>query len=331
MKRKFHFIIPITIGILLIILPFSTQAQWAQRGNDINGEAAEDQSGTSVAISDDGNVLAIGAHLNNGTSTYAGHVRVYNWNGSAWTQRGNDIDGEATGDRSGHSVAISDDGNIVAIGAFENNGAGRWAGHVRVYNWNGSAWTQRGNDIDGEAAGDQLGTSVALSANGNIVAIGARFNNGTGVRAGHTRVYNWNGSAWMQRGSDIDGEAENGESGASVALSGDGNTLATGAIGVDTNTGQVKVYTFEGSITSLSDAENEAIVIYPNPTESKVAIERLPPGKTTFTLTDILGNKIRTGEGQGALEIDFSTLPKGIYILTFSTSKGTFSKKVVKS
>ena len=275
MKRKFHFIIPITIGILLIILPFSTQAQWAQRGNDINGEAAEDQSGTSVAISDDGNVLAIGAHLNNGTSTYAGHVRVYNWNGSAWTQRGNDIDGEATGDRSGHSVAISDDGNIVAIGAFENNGAGRWAGHERVYNWNGSAW--------------------------------------------------------KQRGSDIDGEAENGESGASVALSGDGNTLATGAIGVDTNTGQVKVYTFEGSITSLSDAENEAIVIYPNPTESKVAIERLPPGKTTFTLTDILGNKIRTGEGQGALEIDFSTLPKGIYILTFSTSKGTFSKKVVKS
>ena len=58
-----------------------------------------------------------------------------------------------------------------------------------VYHWNGSAWTKRGGDIDGEAAGDQSGRSVSLSADGNVVAIGAPYNYGSGADAGHVRVY----------------------------------------------------------------------------------------------------------------------------------------------
>ena len=49
-----------------------------------------------------------------------------------WTQVGQDIDGEAAGDRSGQSVSISSDGTRVAIGAFKNDGGGIDAGHVRV-------------------------------------------------------------------------------------------------------------------------------------------------------------------------------------------------------
>ena len=70
----------------------------------------------------------------------AGHVRVFEWNGSAWTLLGNDIDGEAAGDLSGRCVALSDDGSIVAIGADGNDGSASGAGHVRVYQWNGSSW-----------------------------------------------------------------------------------------------------------------------------------------------------------------------------------------------
>ena len=47
------------------------------------------------------------------------------------------------------------------------------AGHVRVYEYSGGAWTQLGDDIDGEAAGDQSGFSVSLSSDGTRVAIGA--------------------------------------------------------------------------------------------------------------------------------------------------------------
>ena len=62
-----------------------------------------------------------------------------------------------TGDQSGYSVALSSDGQTLAVGAFFNDGSGADAGHVRVYAWDGSAWTRLGGDIDGEAAGDQSG------------------------------------------------------------------------------------------------------------------------------------------------------------------------------
>jgi hypothetical protein len=116
-------------------------------------------------------------------------VRVYAWNGSAWTQLGDDIDGEAVGDRSGYSVALSSDGQTLAVGAYLNDGNGADAGHVRVYDWDGSAWSQLGADIDGEAAGDYSGRSVALSSDGQTLAVGAPYNDGNGADAGHVRVY----------------------------------------------------------------------------------------------------------------------------------------------
>ena len=45
------------------------------------------------------------------------------------------------------------------------------------------------------------------------------------------RVYHYDGSAWVQVGADIDGEAEGDISGWSVSLSADGNTVAIGATG----------------------------------------------------------------------------------------------------
>ncbi|KAL3806158.1 hypothetical protein ACHAXA_004415 [Cyclostephanos tholiformis] len=181
---------------------------YTQGGNDIDGEAAGDYSGFSVSLSNDGNILAIGAPYNDGNGADSGHVRVYSWNGSVYTQRGNDINGEAAGDYSGRSVSLSNDGNILAIGAYANDGNGGVdSGHVRVYSWNGTVYTQRGNDINGEAASDLSGWSVSLSNDGNILAIGAYLNDGNGNNSGHVRVYSWNGSVYTQNGIDIDGEA----------------------------------------------------------------------------------------------------------------------------
>jgi LPXTG-motif cell wall-anchored protein len=50
---------------------------WTQTGLDIDGEAADDQSGFRVAMSRDGSRIAIGAPFNDGTGSDAGHVRVY--------------------------------------------------------------------------------------------------------------------------------------------------------------------------------------------------------------------------------------------------------------
>ena len=59
-----------------------------------------------------------------------------------------DIDGEAEDDYSGGSVSMNSAGDRVAIGAIENDGTATNAGHVRVYEYSNSSWTQLGSDID---------------------------------------------------------------------------------------------------------------------------------------------------------------------------------------
>ena len=111
-------------------------------------------------------------------------MRIYSWDGSAWNQLGSDIDGEASDDLSGFSVSIDSDGSHVAIGAYGNDGSGSYAGHVRIYSWDGSAWNQVGSDIDGEAANDFFGYSVSIDSDGSHVAIGAYGNDGGGLDSG---------------------------------------------------------------------------------------------------------------------------------------------------
>jgi LPXTG-motif cell wall-anchored protein len=146
-------------------------------------------SGYSVAMSGDGSRIAIGARNNDGNGSNAGHVRVYTLINGTWTQTGADIDGEAAGDRSGYSVAMSKDGSRIAIGAPNNDGTGSDAGHVRVYTLISGTWTQIGADIDGEADDDYSGYSVAMSGDGSRIAIGAINNDGKGSNAGHVRVF----------------------------------------------------------------------------------------------------------------------------------------------
>jgi Flp pilus assembly pilin Flp len=215
---------------------------WSQVGQDIDGEAAEDQSGNSVSISSNGSILAIGASRNGGNGYYSGHVRVYENIGGVWSQVGQDIDGEALADRSGYRVSLSSDGNIVAIGAINNDGNGSNSGHVRVYENLSGTWTQIGQDIDGEASGDRLGSSVSISLNGTVVAIGADGNDGNGSNSGHVRVYENIAGVWTQIGQDIDGVSTNDNFGFSVSISSNGNIIAIGAPGHESGLGHVRIY-----------------------------------------------------------------------------------------
>jgi hypothetical protein len=199
-------------------VPISYGDLWNLLGQDIDGEAAGDQSGHRVSLSADGTIVAIGATYNDGNGGYdCGHVRVYKYDSTkttavtdqssqdfgpiGWRRLGQDIDGEADDDGSGFSVSLSADGTIVAIGALYNDGNGNSSGNVRVYKYDVNkttavtdqsspdygpvGWRRLGQDIDGEAAGNYSGYSVSLSADGTIVAIGAIQNNG------HIRVYKY--------------------------------------------------------------------------------------------------------------------------------------------
>lgn len=235
--------------LCLLGLPGTVLAQ-IQLGTDIDGKADYDESGAALALSPDGNRLAIGARLNDDNGIKSGHVRVYEWLNSAWVQLGSDLPGEAAYDEFGGAVAWSLDGQRLAVGASLNDGNGFDAGHVRVFQWSDVDWIQLGDDIDGEAAYDESGGSIALSSRGNRLAVGARLNDGNGFDAGHTRVYKWSGTNWELLGDDIDGEAAYDESGVSVSLSSDGNRLLIGADRNDDNgidAGHGRVYQWRGS------------------------------------------------------------------------------------
>ena len=76
-------------------------------------------------------------------------------------------------DQSGHTVELNSDGTRVVIGALNNDGNGDSAGHVRVYEYSNSEWTQMGSDIDGDAEDDRLGDAVSINSDGTVIAIGA--------------------------------------------------------------------------------------------------------------------------------------------------------------
>lgn len=243
------------ITFLFLFTSFISFAQWNQLGADIDGLVANEQSGTSNDLNADGTVLIVGAPraMDNGIMT--GKARVYEWNGTNWTQRGDDLIGSNQGDVFGEAVSISSDGNTIAVGSpgFLNpsylSPTGP-TGYTRIFEWNGTSWIQKGTDINGEAPNDVAGSSISLNTNGNRIAIGASSNDGVnGSSSGHCRIYEWNGSAWNQLGSDIDGEAANDFSG-SVSINATGTIVAIGASGNDaggTNTGQVRVYEWNGS------------------------------------------------------------------------------------
>ena len=234
---------------------------WMQIGSDIDGEAEFGEFGSSVSLSSDGSVVAIGGW---GFESQKGYVRVFqNINGS-WIQIGSDIYGEEQFDMSGYSVSLSSDGSTVAIGAPYNDGGfhggytesnprlydysnNHRVGHVRVYQNNNGNWTQLGIDIDGEAEFDGFGISVSMCSDGRTLAVGS-----AGVRDHHedyVRIYQYTGDSWVQIGSDIRGEASGEGFGASVSLSSDGRTVAIGAPffnnGNGLPAGQVRIYKLE--------------------------------------------------------------------------------------
>ena len=125
------------IGQVKVYRYNDTSGSWQQLGEDIDGKEQDEKSGTAVSLSADGTRVAIGAPdyddentLNTGRVTVYQYDPATNWTLVAVTEQPDGITDEASGDFSGVSVSISDDGERVAVGSSEN---GNGAGHVRVY------------------------------------------------------------------------------------------------------------------------------------------------------------------------------------------------------
>jgi hypothetical protein len=215
---------------------------WLQQGFDITGDLGS-SFGTCVSMANE-NTLAIGAPYDiSSGNPINGYVKIYNWNGSSWIQKGSSISGENLGDMFGYSISMSNE-NTLTIGGYLNDGNGSNSGHVRVFSWNGNSWIQKGNDIDGESTNDYSGFSVSMPDE-NTIAVGASFNNSVnGNDAGHVRIYSWNGTTWIQIYAEINGEFALDKSGWSVSMP-TNSTIAIGARendGGGTDSGHVRVF-----------------------------------------------------------------------------------------
>jgi len=262
---------------------------WSQRGDDMDGEAAGDWFGHAVAMSASGNTVAVGALFNDGNAENVGcvvckgSVRIFDWNAddAVWTQRGADVDGEEDHDFSGSSVALNGAGDVVAIGSPQENApyGHPERGAVTVYEWDGSDWMKRGDRIEGEADGDISGSAVVISSLGDVIAIGAYLNDGISDTEGHVRVFDWDGSDWSQRGDDIDGESKYDYSGYSLAMSADGDRLASGARYTSEGGGE-----FAGHVRVFDWQESESV----NPTTSPVpsSVPSMKPSEFSMETCD---------------------------------------------
>jgi Flp pilus assembly pilin Flp len=233
---------------------------WTQIGEDIEGENFQDISATSISLSNDGSIIAIGAPRSDGTANNSGHVRVFENSGGSWIQIGQDIDGVQEQGRLGNSVALNGEGNIVAIGASQNDENGTNTGEVKIYENQNGTWTQLGGDINGEVEFEDSGSEVALSEDGNIVAISSPSSNANGLHSGHVRIFEYLGGAWTQIGGDIIGEASEDYFGWSMALSASGNIIAIGSLWNDNNgsdAGNVRIFqNLSGVWTQIGESIN---------------------------------------------------------------------------
>ncbi|MEZ4926954.1 MAG: T9SS type A sorting domain-containing protein [Saprospiraceae bacterium] len=298
---------------------------WVQLGADIDGKAAGDHLGRSVSLSSDGSILAIGAPESDVNGEFSGSAFVYKWNNGTWTQLGSDIIGENANDALARSLSLSADGTRLAVGAPRNSDNGSNSGHVRVFEYTGTDWVQLGASIKGEAVGDLSGTSVSLSSSGVRVAIGAPDNNNFYLSSGHTRLYEWNQSEWIQVGDDVDGVASFENSGTALALSSDGRRVVIGAPFNNQDgyaKGKARVFEFE-AVSTLTPSDDTFVEIYPNPTSGTIQLQGNNWGP--IRIVDNYGRIILNQE-QEENTINIPNLPAGVYFLIIN-SKGRLIKK----
>ncbi|EOD77819.1 hypothetical protein D515_03488 [Grimontia indica] len=234
-----------------------------------------DEYGSSIALSEDGNTLAVGAanESSNATgvngdeadnsSASSGAVYVYRRQGGVWSKQAyikpSILD---SGDYFGKSVSLSADGNTLSVtapgedsstnsvnsDASDNSGDGNGAAYV--FRYSAGAWSQQAYiKPSNSGSRDAFGNSGQLSGDGNTFAVCARNedSNAMGIdgdgsnnlasNSGAVYVFRFDGSHWAQ---DAYIKASNTEENDTfcfgLAISGDGNTIASGAWSEDSDT-----------------------------------------------------------------------------------------------
>ncbi len=219
---------------------------YTQMGVDIDGQVSDGASGHSITINQDGSRVAIAAPSENGAR---GATRAFDWNSSTeeWVQVGQEIEGTASNEGLGFSMAMNNAGSRIVLGAPEANNDD---GLVRVYELDSSTntWQLLGSEINPVVGSKgQAGVSVSMNAIGDRVAFGAPR---TSSYRGRVTVLQLVDGQWLPMGQTIDSDEYFSYSGGSIAMDGEGKRMVVGGKLGNYYRGVVKVYDYD-DVSSL--------------------------------------------------------------------------------
>ena len=229
-------------------------------GNNFNevgiltGSNSSDMSffGYSVATSDDGNTIVVGASYDDTNGNLTGSTYVFDRVGNNFNEVGilTGTYSNNSADFFGNSVTCSADGKTIVVGARDDEvpGSSNSSGVVYVFDREGNNFNEVGILTGTYASdnGDRFGKSVATSADGKTIVVGAWDDEvpGSGSSSGVVYTFNRQGNTFNEVGI-LTGSASSGSSefGGSVATSADGKNIIVGAHG--TGTGNQVAYVFD--------------------------------------------------------------------------------------
>jgi len=190
---------------------------WVQVGSEILGQ------NWHCDISGDGTRIAVGEpQYNNQT----GRVRIFEDSLGNWIQVGSELVGDSLDVKWGRKVKLSQDGSRIITGAFLNKGS---IGQVKVFEDSSGTWVQVGNNLEGDAMGDEFGFNVSISNDGSRIAVGAPQGVASSSgSAGYARIFEESTGNWVQLGGDIFHPNNQNSSdffGHSISVSGDGQKV----------------------------------------------------------------------------------------------------------
>lgn len=145
--------------------------------------------GYSVALSSNGSVCVVGAP---GKNSMVGAGYVYVYSNGVWTQKQKLVrttSGTAEIDKArfGSSVSVSDDGEVVVVGAEQKSS---FTGAAYVFSKTGTNWVQKHKlSAANPKTQDWFGSSVTISGDGSTCVVGAWLKEGTSVDQGSAYVF----------------------------------------------------------------------------------------------------------------------------------------------
>jgi hypothetical protein len=219
------------------------------KGSDLSHGLARDRFGQSIALSADGQILAVGAPHNYATGHGRGMVQIYRTVSDRWEALGTPIPGRHSLEFAGWSVALSANGQILAIAAPGSDFNGAQSGSVQLYRYQNAQWSPMGAAIQGGSSLDLAGAAIALAADGSTIAIGSTLSDQGGHNHGQVQIYHYQNARWEALGNSLTGQQTQGNFGSALALAANGRTLAIGAAYTDgpngnRNSGRVDLYAY---------------------------------------------------------------------------------------